>query len=76
MQFFLFRWNNTPLDDAISHKATNVVDLLREHIEEWDQMSNHDIAEEYIPDVVEDDDTMIRVIKEKLHGISSDVRKC
>ena len=70
-----FRWNNTPLDDAISHQSSNVVDLLRDHIEEWDQMSNHDIGDEYTQNSINGDDTMIRAIKEKLHGISPDVRK-
>ena len=50
------------------------MDLLRDHIEEWDQMSNNDIAEEYLHGTIDEEDTMIRVIKEKLHGISPDIR--
>ena len=38
-------------------------------------MSNHDIGDEYIQNSINGDDTMIRAIKEKLHGISPDVRK-
>ena len=51
------------------------MDLLREHIEEWDQMSNHDIGDEYIHESMNGDDTMIRVVKEKLRGLSPEVRK-
>ena len=48
---------------------------MRDHIEEWDQISNHDIGDEYMQNSMNGDDAMIRVIKEKLHGITPDVRK-
>ena len=82
----LIRWNNTPLDDAISHRnketphslqygaLTKVVDALREHIEEWDLRENNQIAEEYFDYHQNTTDAMITEIKEKKHGLSPDIR--
>ena len=78
-----YRWNNTPLDDAISHRnkenpqnnqynaLTKVLDILREHIEEWDARENND---DDIDDSNEANDAIIKHIKEKLHGLSPDIR--
>ena len=74
------------MDDAISHRSketphslqyaalTKVVDALREHIEEWDLRDNNEIAEEYFDNHQDANDAMLREIKEKKHGLSSDIR--
>ena len=79
----MYRWNNTPLDDAISHRnkenpqnvqykaLKKVVDVLREHIEEWDLRENND---DDIDDNHEANDAIIKHIKDKLHGLSPDIR--
>ena len=76
-QFVIIIWNNTPLDEAILHrdKATphsdqhgalqKVIDLLRQHIEEWDLM---DVNEP------EPEDIDIKEMKERLHTLSPDIR--
>ena len=87
MFFVLFiRWNNTPLDDAISHRnkenphspqygaLTKVVDVLREYIEEWDSREHNETAEEYFDNHQDANDAMIREMKEKMHGLSPDIR--
>ena len=48
-----------------------VVDVLREHIEEWDSRENND---DDIDDNNEANDAIIKHIKEKLHGLSPDIR--
>ena len=84
--FYLIRWNNTPLDDAISHRnkeiphspqygaLTKVIDILREHIEEWDLRDNNELVEEYCGDQYDANEAMIGEIKEKMQGISHDIR--
>ena len=74
------------MDDAISHRnkenahsiqfaaLTKVVDVLKEHIEEWDLRDNNEIAEEYFDNHQDRNNTMIMEMKEKLHGLSPDIR--
>ena len=51
-----------------------MVDVLKEHIEEWDLRDNNEIAEDYFDNHHDRNNAMIMEMKEKLHGLSPDIR--